>query len=394
MRIQLPKAVDEDLAADLEKQSVYVSPSVRGVRVAATRDAVDVDIVDDKDPEAQAKVQRYIDTMVSRFRKLPKKIFATNTRKDAGAYGRDVYGELKKRRWVLELGHGQVGLAGPALACMRALDAACVKLGVERFGAVHENYPALMPSEVLARCNYFKYFPHTVSMVVHLVEDYDKIDEFRRVNDHGTHLDVPDWKAFETPKVCLNPAVCYHCYQAMEKEKMSADGRCVTAVGRCFRYESKNIVGLDRAWDFTMREVIFVGTESWVSERRQKAMEAQLEQVQAWDLDCQFETANDPFFSAAYATKTYWQVRNDLKYEMRLNVEPGPDGAPRTIACASANLHENFFGKTFEITGSDGNPVFTGCAAWGLERLVLACFTQHGFDKARWPESLRADVWS
>jgi hypothetical protein len=66
----------------------------------------------------------------------------------------------------------------------------------------------------------------------------------------------------------------------------------------------------------------------------------------------------------------------------------------RTIACASANLHENFFGKTFIIGGSDGNPVFTGCAAWGLERLVLALFTQHGFDKARWPESLRSDVWS
>lgn len=394
MRIQLPKAVDEDLAADLEKQSVYVSPSVRGVRVSPQRDAIEVDFVDDKDPEARAKVERYVDAMVSRFRKLPKKVFATNERRDRGAYGRGVYDELKRRRWVLELGHGQVGLAGPALAAMRAVDAQCARLGVESFGAVHESYPALMPSPVLARCNYFKYFPHTVSMVVHLVEDYDKIDEFRRVNDHGTHLDVPDWSAFETPQVCLNPAVCYHCYQAMEREKMTAEGRVVTAVGRCFRYESKNIVGLDRAWDFTMREIIFVGTEAWVSAQRQKAMEAQLEQVKAWDLDAAFETANDPFFSAAYATKTYWQVRNDLKYEMRLNVEPGADGAPRTIACASANLHENFFGKTFDITASDGNPVFTGCAAWGLERLVLALFSQHGFEPARWPESLRADVWS
>ena len=69
MRIQLPKAVDEDLAADLEKQSVYVSPSVRGLKAAASRDSVDVDIADDKDPEAAAKVQRYIDTMVSRFRR-------------------------------------------------------------------------------------------------------------------------------------------------------------------------------------------------------------------------------------------------------------------------------------------------------------------------------------
>ena len=394
MRIQLPKAVDEDLAADLEKQSVYVSPSVRGIKVTAARDAVEVDVADDKDPEARAKVERFIEAMVSRFRKLPKKVFAENQRRDRGSYGHDVYGELKRRRWVLELGHGQVGLAGPALALMRAIDAQCARLGVERFGAVHENYPALMPSEILARCNYFKYFPHTVSMVVHLVEDYDLIDEFRKANDHGTHLDVPDWKAFETPKVCLNPAVCYHCYQAMEHDKMSADGRSVTAVGRCFRYESKNIVGLDRAWDFTMREVIFVGTEQYVGDRRGQAMEAQLEQVKEWDLDCSFETANDPFFSAAYATKTYWQVRNDLKYEMRLHVEPGADGAARTIACGSANLHENFFGKTFDITASDGNPVFTGCAAWGLERLVLALFTQHGFEPARWPESLRADVWS
>jgi seryl-tRNA synthetase len=394
MHITLPKAVDEDLAADLEKQSVYVSPSVRGVRVNAARDAVDVDMVDDKDPDAKDKVERYIDAMVSRFRKLPKKIFAENKRRDKGAYGHDVYGELKKRRWVLELGHGQVGLAGPALAAMRAIDNQCRTLGLQSFGAVDENYPALMPSEVLARCNYFKYFPHTVSMVVHLVEDYDKIDEFRRANDHGTHLDVPDWKAFETPKVCLNPAVCYHCYQAMSGEKMTSEGRCVTAVGRCFRYESKNIVGLDRAWDFTMREIIFVGTEAYVTNGRQKGMEAQLAQVKEWDLDCVFETANDPFFSAAYATKTYWQVRNDLKFEMRLNVEPGPDGTARTIACASANLHENFFGKTFEIGGSDGNPVSTGCAAWGLERLVLALFTQHGFDKERWPESLRSDVWT
>ena len=394
MHIQLPKAVDEDLAADLEKQSVYVSPSVRGVKVNAARDALDVEFVDDKDPEAKAKVERYVEAMVSRFRKLPKKIFAENKRSDKGAYGHDVYGELKRRRWVLELGHGQVGLAGPALACMRAIDSQCRTLGIKQFGAVDENYPALMPSEVLARCNYFKYFPHTVSMVVHLVEDYDKIDEFRRVNDHGTHLDVPDWKAFETPKVCLNPAVCYHCYQAMENTKMTDEGRCVTAVGRCFRYESKNIVGLDRAWDFTMREIIFVGTESFVAAKRQQGMEAQLQQVKEWDLDCVFETANDPFFSAAYATKTYWQVRNDLKFEMRLNVEPGPDGAARTIACASANLHENFFGKTFAIDGSDGNPVSTGCAAWGLERLVLALFTQHGYDKSRWPESLRADVWS
>ena len=56
-------------------------------------------------------------------------------------------------------------------------------------------------------------------------------------------------------------------------------------------------------------------------------------------------------------------------------------------------MHEDFSGRTFSITASDGKPAFTGCLAWGLERWVLAGFTQHGFDPSRWPGSLRAEVW-
>ena len=111
------------------------------------------------------------------------------------------------------------------------------------------------------------------------------------------------------------------------------------------------------------------------------------------NLDCEIETANDPFFASAYASKTYYQMRGDLKYEMRLAVEPGKDGEPRRIAAGSFNLHEDFFGQTFGIQ-VDGSPVFTGCAAWGIERWVLAFFTQHGFEPSRWPEDLRDEVFA
>ena len=140
-----------------------------------------------------------------------------------------------------------------------------------------------------------------------------------------------------------------------------------------------------------MREVVFVGTEEQVTTRRKRGIDLVMEQLDRWDLECQIETANDPFFSAAYATKTYYQVRSDLKYELRLTVEPDDKGATRTLACGSFNLHENFFGKTFAITASDGNPAFTGCVAWGLERWILACFTQHGFDPSRWPSDVRTN---
>ena len=86
-------------------------------------------------------------------------------------------------------------------------------------------------------------------------------------------------------------------------------------------------------------------------------------------------------------------MRSDLKFELRLAIEPDATSAPRSLACGSFNLHENFFGKTFDITAADGEPAFTGCVGWGLDRWVLACFTQHGYDPSGWPEWLRGPVF-
>jgi seryl-tRNA synthetase len=392
--VPLPRAIDVDLAADVEKQAVYASVHIRRLRVNAQGTAVEVVGEEGADEaEVRVKVERYLETMVSKFRKLEKKELVKNLRRDPGPYETGVFAELKRRGWVLELGRGQVGLAGPALRLAQTLDARCAALGVERFGAVPEAYPALIPSEVLGRCGYFASFPHAVSLVSHLVEDYDLIEEFRLANAASPRLTVPRPEALPTPEACLTPAVCYHTYQSLEGRRLESAGHAVTSMGRCFRYESKNITGLDRLWDFSMREIIFLGTESWVAARREQAIQAVAEQVAQWDLDCVIETANDPFFPTVHTNKAYWQVRSDLKFEVRLGVEPAADGAPRTIACGSFNLHENFFGKTFNITTADGQPAFTGCVGWGLERWVLACFTQHGYDPARWPESIRGEIF-
>jgi seryl-tRNA synthetase len=392
---ELPRAIDDDLAADIEKQSVYVAPNVRAVRVRDDRRAVSFTIDDGTNEDgARAKVDRFLVDMVQKFRKLSRKVIAKNERTKTRPLERGVYAELKRRRWVLELGRGQVGLAGPALALVRALDEECARIGRESFGAREELYPALIPAKVLGRCGYFASFPQAVSMVAHLVEDYDLIEQFRQANAESPDLAIPNTAALPVPEACLVPAVCYHCYQSLEGAKLGDEGHLATSLGKCFRYESSNITGLDRLWDFTMREVIFVGTEAFVTARRQKAMDAVIDQLARWDLDGAIETANDPFFPTTYATKTYWQVRSDLKFELRLAIEPGAQGEARTLACGSFNLHENFFGKTFDITAVDGQPAFTGCVGWGMERWVLACFTQHGFEAASWPEALRAKVFS
>ena len=68
-------------------------------------------------------------------------------------------------------------------------------------------------------------------------------------------------------------------------------------------------------------------------------------------------------------------------------------GASSTVAAASFNLHEDHFGKPFDILDEEERPASSGCAAWGIERWVLAAFAQHGLSSARWPRSFRSAVF-
>jgi len=389
--VKITKTITPDLAADIVKQGAYISPDIVSVKIE--ENALRCEVRSGADTATlQDKVERFLDLMVKLYRRMPQKVLHTQSRVDEAPLETGVYGKLIEKGWVKELGRGQVALAGPALKALWAINADCRNLGREAFGATDEVYPTLIPSSTLARCGYFSSFPQNVSMVTHLVEDIDTIETFRRANPEGTGLTVPDHRALTTPETCLSPAVCYHCYRGLEGMTLSDGPRVTTAVGKCFRYESTNINGLDRLWDFTMREVIFVGTFDEVSSRRERGIELVKAQLEKWDLEAQIETANDPFFSATYTTKRFHQVWSDLKFEVRVAVEPDQNG-PRTLACGSFNLHEDFFGRAFEITASDGQYAFTGCLAWGLERWVLALFTQHGLTPARWPEALRATVW-
>ncbi|MGH6914529.1 MAG: amino acid--[acyl-carrier-protein] ligase, partial [Geminicoccales bacterium] len=73
-------------------------------------------------------------------------------------------------------------------------------------------------------------------------------------------------------------------------------------------------------------------------------------------------------------------------------IEPGPDGAPRTLACGSINLHGRFFGDRFGI-GAAGGVASTACVGLGIERWVLAGFSQHGFEPDRWPAEVRRAIF-
>jgi seryl-tRNA synthetase len=159
----------------------------------------------------------------------------------------------------------------------------------------------------------------------------------------------------------------------------------VTARGKSFRHEEKYRQGLERLWDFTIREVVFLGSRERVLADRERLMSRVLDLADELGLAGRCEVANDPFMgNTDGAARSASQRLLELKYELRLDVGDG-----KTIAVGSFNFHERMFADAFALTGPDGEEVFTACAGFGLERFAYAIVCQYGADPTAWPARVR-----
>ncbi len=261
------------------------------------------------------------------------------------------------------------------------------------FRAVPSMFPAFVGVDLLARCGYFDSHPNAASFVGHLIEDFDAIEAFRQANGTADGAKMPDMEHVKLPGICLNPAACFPCYPTLEGESIGPEGRVFTWMGRVFRYESRNAGGLERLWEFNVRELVFVGTKDFVGDCRKRALSVVGELASEFDLECRIESATDAFFATVSAAKTFWQQAQEAKNEIMIPIEPDRNGAERSIACGSINLHSNFFGDRFSFSAGDGTAAHSGCVGLGIERWVLAAFSQHGLDPQRWPAAIRAEVF-
>ncbi|MDX1437704.1 MAG: hypothetical protein R3335_12890, partial [Anaerolineales bacterium] len=191
--------------------------------------------------------------------------------------------------------------------------------------------------------------------------------------------------SFAGVEALLSPAVCYHLYFSLADKELPGGSLAATATGSCFRYESYNLKSLERLWDFTMQEVIFVGDKDFVLTNRAAGRERMSEFFGELGLAYRVESANDPFFIGEYSQQTAFQSAFELKYEIRARI-PHRDG---TLAIGSYNYHQNFFGRNLNIRLPDGSPAHTGCVAFGLERTAYAFLAQFGLEPEKWPRTVQ-----
>ncbi|MDD5467436.1 MAG: hypothetical protein PHS96_06495 [Anaerolineales bacterium] len=380
--------IPDHLTGEVRSKLAYVDEWITHADVAPTGDRITLQLSQAPDPvrlaELEEKVQRVVTSMVQgAFR--PKVQVLEDFLDRPTCYTEDPQQELLARGELSQEATGIYTL-GPLLSrLIEYFETRFLELA-ESFTAEPYRFPALIPAGYLNRVNYFRAFPHSLSFVTHLREDLDVIDHFAQeacCTDDGALSAAPD--SFARIQTLLSPAVCYHLYFAMADRPLANGQAIATAVGDCFRYESTNLASLERLWNFTMREVIFVGSKDFVLQNRETARERMKEVFAELGLAYCVESANDPFFIGEFRRQAAFQSAFQLKYEIRARL-PFSGSA---LAVGSYNYHQDFFGRHLNITLPDGSPAHTGCVAFGLERMALAFLAQFGLERRGWPRCVQ-----
>ena len=221
-------------------------------------------------------------------------------------------------------------------------------------GANEYHIPALIGKEVIERCGYFTTFPQHLTPVSH----FEKCEQINISNKNSVH----------NHQICncglyLTPAACLHLYPMLENSRI--DKKVITTKARVYRYENAEFDGSTRLWDFTVREIVFIGPKEFVVEKLELMKLYTKEFANRLKLDVRISEACDNFYPNKHnLIKMRIQKRNSMKYECITNIED------KEVAICSYNYHGTHFSKEFNF--DNGGEIVTGCVGYGLERWVSA----------------------
>jgi seryl-tRNA synthetase len=269
--------------------------------------------------------------------------------------------ELRARGELWEPAPGLVGLRGRPLAELRRIEQLVASLCAAETDDEWLVPPAL-PLETLERSGYFASFPHWLTLASHLSDDEATLE---RVASSTAPARAAS-EAAAPAAAALPPAVCYHVYSTLRGSTLRGP-RVVTAQACCWRHEGDRLAPLERAWAFTMREIVCIGSAAECAAFHGRGVAIARTLAAVLGLEWSIEAAEDPFFAPTARGRALLQRVKGLKHELRL-----PLGDGLTTAAASFNSHESFFGEAFDIRLASGEPAHTACVAFGLERWLLA----------------------
>jgi seryl-tRNA synthetase len=259
---------------------------------------------------------------------------------------------------------------------------------IDRFGGADGaeaiRFPPGMNMAYFETSGYMKSFPQLAGTVHSFCgNDHDHMSLLQCMETGG------DWsKEQKITDIALTPAACYPLYPTIAKRgPIAMTGGLYDLQSYCFRHEPSKDPA--RQQMFRMREYVCMGTESHVTDFRQTWMDRGVEMMKLVGLDVEIDVANDPFFGRAGRLMANNQRDQNLKFELLIPVA----SATNKTACMSFNYHQDAFGAKWGLNLEDGSVAHTACVGFGLERIALALFVQHGLDVKLWPEHVQKALW-
>jgi seryl-tRNA synthetase len=241
-------------------------------------------------------------------------------------------------------------------------------------------FPPVMSRTQLEKSGYLKSFPNLLGCVCALHGSEASIRSAVERYDNGG-----DWTTSLTSSdLVLSPAACYPVYPiAAARGKLPPGGLQFDIEADVFRHEPSQ--SLDRLQSFRMREFVRIGAPDEIVEFREKWMAKAPLLANELGLPHTIDVANDPFFGRVGQVMAVSQRQQALKFELLIPYYPGAS----PTACMSFNYHREHFGHVWGIHDEKGEEAHTSCVAFGIDRLAVALFANHGVDFKKWPASAR-----
>lgn len=293
----------------------------------------------------------------------------------------EVTNRLVERGELWESVPGIAGMRGALAGLRRTVSASIGELSA-RFTRDEWCMPQGLAFETLERAGYFESFPQWLSGASHLSGDEGLLERIAGSISPGDMAR----SSFAPATAALPPAVCYHTYAALRGRSL-ASPLVMTAEDVCWRHERGRFARLERGWAFAMREIVCLADADETEAFRQRGMSEAVSLAESFGLVTRISVATDPFFAPSARGKAVLQRFKSLKHELLVDY---PDG--RSLAIASFNNHESFFGEAFDISLADGAPARSACVAFGIERWMLAILITHGTECRGWPYAVAGDA--
>jgi seryl-tRNA synthetase len=241
-------------------------------------------------------------------------------------------------------------------------------------------FPPVMSRTQLEKSGYLKSFPNLLGCVCALHGSEASIRAAVERHDNGG-----DWTTSLTSSdLVLSPAACYPVYPiAAARGKLPSGGLLFDIEADVFRHEPS--LSLDRLQSFRMREFVRIGAPDAIVEFRETWMARAPQLAAELGLPHTMDVANDPFFGRVGQVMAVSQRQQALKFELLIPYYPGAS----PTACMSFNYHREHFGQAWGIRDEQGELAHTSCVAFGIDRLAVALFANHGLDLKKWPAATR-----